>query len=86
MPCREQWFLSAIKSESKNAGIGKPGYRLKVGKITVGLVCHVASFADFIREYFGPDFAAGEPDLRLKLEIVGHEGLSELPNNYFTSK
>jgi hypothetical protein len=65
---------------------GNLEFRMKVGRTTLGLICPSTDYAESMAKYFQTTASTAEPDLRLKLEIVDHDGPTRLPNNLFTTK
>lgn len=61
--------------------------RLDIGGAVIALECPSADYAASMRAYFGlAGPAAGEPHLRLALELEDHEDWPEIPSSLFTTK
>jgi len=61
-------------------------YRLKVGKVTIGLICFSPVYAQNLQKYFQTTSSLEKTDLRLDLEFTEDFIVPDLPNNLFTSK
>ncbi len=61
-------------------------FRLRVGQVTLGLVCSSAAYATSMARYFQTTCAAGKSDLQLTLNVDETDSPTEFPDNLFTAK
>lgn len=61
-------------------------YRLRIGEAVVGIDCPSQYYAGAIARYFGVKSCSEQAHISLKLNIIPHEDLPELPQSLFTTK
>jgi len=61
-------------------------YRMRIGETIIGIECPSEEYASELEEYFGVKSTVADPHVSLKLEIIAHEDIPEIPNSLFASK
>ena len=61
-------------------------YRMSIGETVLGIECPSAEYASELEEYFGVKSTAADPHVSLRLEIIAHEDVPEIPNSLFAGK
>ncbi|HOX27196.1 MAG TPA: hypothetical protein PLL30_15785 [Candidatus Krumholzibacteria bacterium] len=61
-------------------------YRLRVGRVVIGLVCPDANFADSLGIYFARPSDPAAATIRLDLDLVPHSDIPAIPNSLILAK
>ena len=59
--------------------------RIRVGEVVIQLECASPGYAASVAEYFGVTGTAGDPHIRLKLNILPRGGVREIPESLLTT-
>jgi len=65
---------------------GDNEYRMPVGDTIIGIECPTPEYAADLEEYFGVKNAEVDPHVRLRLEVIPHDNIPEIPDSLFTTK
>lgn len=61
-------------------------YRMRIGETVIGIECPSAEYASELEEYFGVKSTVADPHVSLRLEIIAHEDIPEIPNSLYAGK
>lgn len=64
----------------------KNQYRLKVGRVVIGLNCPDAAYADSLEQYFNQTSDPQAPDVELDLNLVAHHDQPAIPSSLILTK
>ncbi len=79
-------FLNNSERGEKLVEKDSKEYRIRVGKVVIGLDCPSPAYAASMKEYFGVKSTKDDPHICLKLKVVTQENIQDIPDSLFTTK
>lgn len=59
---------------------------MRIGETVIGIECPTVDYASELEEYFGVKSTLADPQVSLRLEIIPHDDIPEIPNSLFAGK